>query len=52
MFVSELFYRHILFTIAALNLFFSIVLPLVANEDAEGSTRPQANFARKYQGTT
>lgn len=27
------------------------LLPSVANEDAEGSTRPQAGFARKYQGT-
>lgn len=24
----------------------------MANEDADGSTRPQASFARKYQGTT
>lgn len=45
-FVSDLFYS---FEVPS---FSSIVLPSVANEDAEGSTRPQASFAREYQITT
>lgn len=37
--------------ISAFISFVSIVVPSVANEDAEGSTRPQASFARKYGNT-
>lgn len=52
---SELFYSVIAFTTADQCIYFILfysILPSVANEDAEGSTRPQASFARKYHGTT